>query len=152
MEPHSRPCSSHNGTLRLPQALVLLLKTALAGPSSGPVTQTVTDHPLWGNIKNPAYRLASFINPFVVSDNWLTSTFVGMVKLTAICGIGSALWIWSKRNDKGKTLPSSADPQHTEAVGKNIPSNLRPVIWLSDHVNPLERMRFRLDLLLTINR
>ena len=40
MEPHSRPGSSHNGTLRLPQALVLLLRTTLAGPTSDPVTQT----------------------------------------------------------------------------------------------------------------
>jgi hypothetical protein len=127
MEPHSRPCSSHNGTLRFPQALVLLLRTALAGPTSGPVTQTVTDHPLWGIIKNSAYRLVFFINPFVVSDNWLISTFVGMVKLTAICGIGSALWKWSKRNDKGKAVPSSEDSEHAKAVGKNAPDDLQPV-------------------------
>jgi hypothetical protein len=127
MEPHSRPCSSHNGTLRLPQALVLLLRTALAWPTSDRVTQTVT-HPglaLWQNIKNSAYRLVSFINPFVASDRWFFLTLVGMVKLAAFCGIGSTLWLWSKRNDKGKPAPPSMDPQHAEAVGKSAPGDLR---------------------------
>jgi hypothetical protein len=129
MEPHSRPCSSQNGTLRLPQALVLLLRTALAGPTSDRVTQTVTDPDLalWKNIKNSAYRLVSLINPFVVSDAWLISTIVGMVKLAAICGIGSTLWLWSKRNEKKRAASSSVDPQHAEAVGKKAPEDLRHV-------------------------
>ncbi|KAH5065903.1 hypothetical protein HBI17_002160 [Parastagonospora nodorum] len=116
MEPHSRPCSSHNGTLRLPQALVLLLKTALAGPTSAQVAQVVTDPNRPGNIKNPAYRLVSLLNPFVVSDGWVTLTLVGMVKLTAFCGIGSAIWLWSKRNNKSRTGPLSADKQHADAA------------------------------------
>jgi hypothetical protein len=127
MEPHSRPCSSQNGTLRLPQALVLLLRTALAGPTSDRVTQTVTHLAPGENIKNAADRLISLVNPFVVSDSWLTSTFVGMVKLAAICGIGSALWTWSKRNDKGKAAPSPAARQHAEAVGKKAPGHLQHV-------------------------
>jgi hypothetical protein len=127
MEPHSRPCSSHNGTLRLPQALVLLLRTALAGPTSDRVTQTVP-HPgcalLSQNIKNLAHRLASLINPFVASDRWFFLTLVGMVKLAAFCGIASTLWLWSKRNDKGRPTSPSMDPQHAEAVGKNPPAGL----------------------------
>jgi hypothetical protein len=131
MEPHSRPCSSQNGTLRLPQALVLLLRTALAGPTSDRVTQTVTHLAPGQNIKNAADRLISLVNPFVVSGSWLTSTFVGMVKLAAICGIGSALWTWSKKNDKGKVAPSSAPHQHAEAVGKKAPSHLRHVCCIT---------------------
>jgi hypothetical protein len=57
----------------------------------------------------------------------LHQPFVGMVKLTAICGIGSALWKWSKRNDKGKAVPSPEDSEHAEAVGKNAPDDLQPV-------------------------
>jgi hypothetical protein len=124
MEPHSRPCSSHNGTLRFPQALVLLLSTALAGPTSDPVTQTATRLAFCQNIKNSAYRLISLVNPFVVSDNWLTSTFVGMVKLLAICGIGSACWYWSKRSDKGRAASSAAGSQRADAVGKRAPDLL----------------------------
>jgi hypothetical protein len=127
MEPHSRPCSSHNGTLRLPQALVWLLRTALAGPTSDRVTQTDIGPDLArrGNIKNSAYRLLSFLNPFVASDCWVTSTLVGMVKLAALCGLGSTLWLWSKRKDKKKAGPASLDPLRPEAVGKKAPDDLR---------------------------
>lgn len=125
MEPHSRPCSSHGSTLRLPQALVLLLKTALGEPTSDHrVTQTDCNLGLWSNIKNAAYRLISFVNPFLVSDGQWTLTFVGMVKLAAICGIGSALWFRSKRNDKSKAASSSAETQHADAVGKEAPGQL----------------------------
>ena len=126
MEPHSRPCSSHNGTLRLLQALVLLLKTALAGPTSNSVTQTVTGPALWQSIKNPAYRLVSSINPFIVSGGWFSSLFVGMVKLTVICGFGSALWLWTRRNRKRKVASSTVNQQHADAVGKEAPDALRP--------------------------
>ncbi|KAF2822541.1 hypothetical protein CC86DRAFT_448285 [Ophiobolus disseminans] len=115
MEPHSRPCSSHNGTLRLPQALVLLLKSALAGPTSSPVTQTDSDLALW-SIKNSAYRLISFVNPFAFGDSWYTSLFVGMVKLTAICGFGSALWLWARRNRKEEVATSAIDHQAADAA------------------------------------
>jgi hypothetical protein len=127
MEPHSRPGSSHNGTLRLPQALVLLLRTTLAGPTSDPVTQTA-DPALRQNIKNSAYRLVSLFNPFVVSDNLHSSTFVGMVKLAALCGIGSVFWLWSKQKRKAKVASSPEPPQkHAEAVGKKVP---RSATWL----------------------
>lgn len=119
MEPHSRPCSSHNGTLRLPQALVLLLKSALAGPTSNPVTQTVASPARWQSIKNSAYRLAFFINPFDVSGDWFSALFVGMVKLTVICGFGSALWLWTRRDRKGKVASSTVDQQNANAVGKD---------------------------------
>lgn len=131
MEPHSRPCSSHNGTLRLPQALVLLLKSAFAGPTSAQVTQAVTDPNRPGNIKNSAYRLVSVLNPFVVSDGWVTLTLVGMVKLTACCGIGSAIWLWSKRNNRSRTGPFSADAQRADAAGKKAPDDLRHTCWVT---------------------
>ena len=132
MEPHSRPCSSHGSTLRLPQALVLLLQTALAGPSSDHrVTQTDSNLGLWPAIKNAAYRLISLVNPFLVSNGRWTLTFVGMVKLAAICGIGSALWLWSKRNDKGKAATSSAETQHADAVGKRAPGHRRQICQIT---------------------
>jgi hypothetical protein len=108
MKPHSRPCSTHNGTLRLPQALLLLLRTAIAGPTSDRVTQTETDRALRDgqNIKKSAHRLIQLLNPFVVSGGWPTLNSVGMVEL-ALCGIGSVLWLWSKRNGNG-----SVDAQH----------------------------------------
>lgn len=123
MEPHSRPCSSHNGTLRLLQAVVLLLKSAFAGPTSNlnSVTQTDTSPALCQNIRDFAYRLLFFINPFVISDDWLTA-FVGMVKLTAICGVGSALWLRSKQIREEKAVSSPVDTQHAEASGKNTPA------------------------------
>jgi len=144
MEPHSRPCSSHNGTLRLPQALVLLLKSALVGPASNPVTQTDTDLAFWQSIKNSAYHLVSFVNPFVVGDSgWTSTLFVGMVKLTALCGFGSALWLWTRRNRKGKVASSTVDPQHADAVGKKPQWSSA---CLLDHVDPLERAMNRIEL------
>ncbi|KAF1846207.1 uncharacterized protein K460DRAFT_339215 [Cucurbitaria berberidis CBS 394.84] len=117
MEPHSRPCSSRNGTLRLPLALVWLLRTVLAGPTSDQVTQTVADLALWQNIKKTADRLLHLINPFVASGDLTTSISVGMVKLTALCGIGSALWFWSGRNGKDKAVGSqhASDPAVDDA-------------------------------------
>ena len=133
MEPHSRLCLN-NGTLRLPQALVLLLKSALAGPSSGPVTQTNSDLALlWQSIKHSAYRLVVFVNPFAVisdSDGWKFSLFVGMVKLTVLCGFGSALWLWTRRKEK-----IAPDPQHANAVGKSLDTFacfwMDPLAWVS---------------------
>lgn len=137
MEPHSRPYPSHDGTLRLPQALVLLLKSALAGPTSNSVTQTVAGPARWQSIKNLSYRLALFINPFVVSGDWFSSLLVGMVKLTVICGFGSALWLWARRNRKGKVASSTVDQQSANAVGKEpqtIPDflfhDLFPWAWM----------------------
>jgi len=119
MEPHSRPCSSHNGTLRLPQALVLLLKSALAGPTCNSVTQTAAGPPRWQSIKNSAYRLAFSINPFVVSGDWSSQLVVGMVKFTVLCGLGSAIWLWTRRDRKGKVASSTVDQQNANAVGKD---------------------------------
>ena len=99
MEPHSRPGPTQNGTLRL-------LRTAIAGLTSDRVTQTDSDLALWHsqNIKKSAYRLIRFLNPFLVRGGRWTLSFVGMVELTALCGIGSALWLWRKRNGKGKVI------------------------------------------------
>lgn len=123
MEPHSRPCSSQNGTLRLPQALLLLLNTVLAAPTSDRVTQTDVGLARWQNIKNTAHRLLHLINPFVVHSNLTKSLAVGMVKLTALCGIGSALWLWSNQKSKRKAVA----PQHPSdpAVGKIYPNDRR---------------------------
>ncbi|KAH7092556.1 hypothetical protein FB567DRAFT_517429 [Paraphoma chrysanthemicola] len=145
MEPHSRPGSSHNGTLRLPQALVLLLRSALAGPTSDPVTQTA-DPALWPDIKNTAYHLVSFINPFVVSDNLPFSTFVGMVKLAAFCGIGSVFWLWSKQNQNGKVVSSSEESQHAEAIDDAVttdPGLLRKHSTTREYTVPATKLTYR---------
>lgn len=112
MEPHSRPCSSQNGTLRLPQALLLLLSTVLAGPTRDPVTQT-DSLPLWLVIRNTAYRLFALLNPFSVTGHWTTTISVGMVKLTALCGIGSAFWLWSNRKRNATVADLEEDSELT---------------------------------------
>lgn len=128
MEPHSRPCVAHHGTLRLPLALVLLLKTALAGPTSDRVAQTVNDLALWHNINKSAHRLIHLISPFSSSANWTTSIFVGMVKLTALCGIGSVLWIWGNRTKTRKT-PNSQHASNA-AEGMIFPARSAEVLLL----------------------
>ena len=120
MEPHSRPCPSHNGTLRLPQALLLLLNTVLAAPTSDRVTPPDIDLARWQNIKNTPYHLIQLINPFVVRAHLTLSIAVGMVKVTALCGIGSALWLWSTRRSKDKTVAPLRPPDR--AIGKKRPT------------------------------
>lgn len=118
MEPHSRLSSSQNGTLRLPQALILLLKSALAQSSNDQGTQSLADLSLWDTIRLSTYRLILLINPFVNRGNIVTSAIVGMVKLTALCG--SAYWVWNQQS-KRKIAPS-IHSQHVEDAteGKNI--------------------------------
>jgi hypothetical protein len=116
MEPHSRLGSSQNGTLRLPQALVLLLSTALARPVCASVTQTDTGAAIWKNIRNSIDRLVWLLNPFTDPGDLGSAPIVGMVRLTAWCGIGSAIWWWSRRDANAS---SSLDPQHADAVGKS---------------------------------
>ncbi|KAJ4399089.1 hypothetical protein N0V91_009700 [Didymella pomorum] len=111
MEPHSRSLSSQNGTLRLPQALILLLKSALAQSANDQGTQSLADVPLWDTIRLSIYRLMLLINPFVDRGNVVTSAIVGMVKLTALCG--SAYWVWDRQSKKGKIAPS-INSQHVE--------------------------------------
>lgn len=103
MEPHSRPSTSHKkGTLRLSLAISLLLATALAEPASNSVTRTVTEHPLTRDINSLVRRLTDLANPFAKRGDFATTISVGMVKLTAFCGIASALWLWRKQNGKEK--------------------------------------------------
>ncbi|KAI4906782.1 hypothetical protein J4E90_010242 [Alternaria incomplexa] len=113
MEPHSRPGLFRNGTLRLPQA-------PLAASPSDPVTQTASDLNLWygHSIKQSALRLLRLLNPFVVSGDRLTLTFVGMLQLTALCGFGSVLWYRSKGN-KGTAINTQhvSDTAADEAAG-----------------------------------
>ena len=135
MEPHSRSCStSHNGTLRLPQALLLLLGSAFAGSTSDRVTQSDSALARWHlqDIKSTTHQLIQLLNPFVVSQGRWTLTFVGMIKLTALCGIGSVLWIWNKPSGKGKDV----DLQHASdaAAGELFPRDWRKT---SDHVAQL---------------
>ncbi|PSN64965.1 hypothetical protein BS50DRAFT_555245 [Corynespora cassiicola Philippines] len=93
MEPHSHRRSIENGTLRLPQALVLLLRSCLAGSSDHAVTQAEpTPTPLWQSIRKSLLLLVSSLNPFVDRGHWTSTTIVGMVKLTALCGLGTVLW------------------------------------------------------------
>ncbi|KAF3038687.1 hypothetical protein E8E12_008262 [Didymella heteroderae] len=111
MEPYSRSLSSQNGTLRLPQALILLLKSALAQSANDQGTQSLADLTLWDSIRLSVYRLILLINPFVNRGNVFTSAIVGMVKLTALCG--SAYWVWDQQSKKGKIAPS-INSQHVE--------------------------------------
>lgn len=124
MEPHSRSLSSQNGTLRLPQALILLLKSALAQSANDQGAQSLTDRPLWDNIRLSLYRLILLINPFVNRGNFFASAIVGMVKLTALCG--SAYWVWDRQSKKRQIAPSIKS-QHVEDAteGKNAPYDLR---------------------------
>ncbi|KAH6639232.1 hypothetical protein C7974DRAFT_388065 [Boeremia exigua] len=127
MEPHSRSLSSQNGTLRLPQALILLLKPALAQSANDQGVQSFADLSLWDTIRLSIYRLILLINPFVNRGNFITSAFVGMVKLTALCG--SAYWVWDRQSKQGKIAPSinsqHADDATDDDVATNDPGLLR---------------------------
>lgn len=129
MEPHSRLSSSQNGTLRFPQALVLLLKTALAGPPNDQSTQSPADLTLWNAIRLSIYRLVLFINPFVNRGNLITSAIVGMVKLTALCG--SAYWLWNEQDKKRKITPSiNSQPVENATEGERTPCDLQHTKFL----------------------
>ncbi|KAL5414824.1 hypothetical protein PMIN03_002959 [Paraphaeosphaeria minitans] len=112
MEPHSHSFLSHHGSCRLPQTLVLLLKTSLAGPSDRPDSVAQIDLSFCQSIRRSVVNLVGLLNPLDRRGEGSFLTLVGMVKLTALCGIGSALWIWSKRNRKGKTPASSDGSTH----------------------------------------
>jgi hypothetical protein len=121
MEPHSQTLLSQNGSRRLPQTIVLLLKTCLAGASDRPVPVAHTDLSIWQSIRRSVVSFVWLLNPFACGESPFL-TLVGMVKLTALCGIGSALWIWSKRSGEGKRAASLDGSTHaTEAsdVGKS---------------------------------
>lgn len=137
MEPHSRSLSPQSGTLRLSQALILLLKPALAQSANDQGTQGLADLTLWDTIRLSIHRLILFINPFVDQGNFVTSAIVGMVKLTALCG--SAYWVWDRQSSKGEIAPS-INSQHTEDTteGKEAPYDLhRP---FSNHVFGLHQL------------
>ena len=109
MEPHSH---GQHGTLQFPQAVVLLLKSRLVSASEKAVTRTYTDvsaslHS--GRIKSSLYRLLIRLIPFAHrgDSSFGTYVIVGMVQLTAICGLGTVLWKWSK--PKSKTAPGHSD-------------------------------------------
>lgn len=124
MEPHSRSLSSQNGTLRLPQALILLLKSALAQPANEQGAQSLADVSLFDVIRLSVYRLILLINPFVNRGSIITSAVVGMVKLTALCG--SAYWVWDRQSKKGKIAPSINSQQAEDTFeGKDAPCDLR---------------------------
>jgi hypothetical protein len=129
MEPHSRLSLSQNGTLRLPQALILLLKTALAASASDQGTHSFADLSLWDPIRLSTYQLIRLINPFVNRGNSITSAIVGMVKLVTLCG--SAYWLWNQQGKKGKIAPS-INSQHVEDAteGKKAPYDLRHICLL----------------------
>ncbi|KAF1968028.1 hypothetical protein BU23DRAFT_592332 [Bimuria novae-zelandiae CBS 107.79] len=133
MEPHSHPLLSQNGTRRLPQTLLLLLRTCLAGPSNHPGPVAYTDTSFWQSIRRSVVNFICLLNPFSRSGDSTKLTWVGMVELTALCGFGSALWIWSKRNGKGKRVASSDGSIHaTDAAedGELFPSTSRDVYVL----------------------
>ncbi|KAF2875999.1 hypothetical protein BDV95DRAFT_484887 [Massariosphaeria phaeospora] len=126
MEPHSRPCPSpRHGTFQLPQALVLLLSTALADSSHHAVAPAASHADREPDIKI-ATRLLALLNPFLDRRAWTTSVFVGMVELTALCGIGSALWLWSKRGARGEPAGETAGPNaHADDAAASDPGLLK---------------------------
>lgn len=114
MEPHSLRCSfrSGDGTFRIPQALICLLKTCLVGSAEPLVSSTHALSPLQ-NIKAGLHSLTTLFDPLAL--NCLSATLVGMVGLTAFCGLGSALWAWNARNrGKDGSVPS-VRPAYTAA-------------------------------------
>ncbi|KAF2654966.1 hypothetical protein K491DRAFT_630828 [Lophiostoma macrostomum CBS 122681] len=109
MEPHSH---GHHGTLQFPQAVVLALKDSFVSASEKAVTPTYTDVSpslLSGRIKSSLRRLLVRLIPFAHRGDSSFGTYVvvGMVHLTAICGLGTVLWKWGK--PKSKTAPGQAD-------------------------------------------
>ena len=114
MEPHSRSFLSRAGTLHLPQALILLLKSALAQSANNEDTQCCAGLSLWDTIRLSTYRLILFINPFVNRGNFVASAIVGMVQLTALCG--SAYWVWNRQGKKGKIAPSVSSQHAGDAT------------------------------------
>ena len=108
MGPYSHPLLSHYGSPRLPQSLFLLLRTCLAGPSNHPDPVAYTDLSVWQSIRRFVVNFICLLNPFALHGDSAVLNWVGMVRLTAFCGVGSALWICSNRNGKGKR-PASSD-------------------------------------------
>lgn len=111
MGPHSR---RQHGTFLLPQALVLLL-SRLVKASDEAVTPSYTDLSTQlqlqlRRIKDSLCQLLPLLISFADRGDSTTSTwlFVGMVELTAICGVGSVLYQWSKHRNK-KTSESSKE-------------------------------------------
>ncbi|CBX91305.1 hypothetical protein IAQ61_010669 [Plenodomus lingam] len=126
MEPHSRPCSSQNGTLRLPQALLLFLRTVLAGPDPDRVSQADAHPANWPDIRNLPYRLTRLLNPFAIPENLASVTAVGMVKLAAVCGIGSAFWLWSnQRTRRNVSEPQSQSNSTMDASSATDPGLIK---------------------------
>ena len=115
MEPHSRLVPPQNGTFGLPQALICLLRTCLVGLSGDSATQADTDLSIRRAIRDSGRGVLLLLNPFVHYSSRTTSTLVGMVKLTALCGIG--YWAWTKRSNKGKNVVA---PDGTSNQGRNV--------------------------------
>ncbi len=107
--------SIRNATLSVLWIVILLQKTALAQPSAADqVRASLAAPPTWQASKDLVYRILNVVNPFVGTKYWSASLFVGMVKLTAVCGLGSAFWFL--RHEK------AFDAQHA-ALGKLVISN-----------------------------
>ncbi|KZM20771.1 uncharacterized protein EKO05_0002633 [Ascochyta rabiei] len=144
MEPYSRLSSSQAGTLHLPQALVLLLKSALAQSANVQATQGFADLTLWDTIRLSTYRLILFINPFVNRGNFVTSAIVGMVKLTALCG--SAYWVWNRPGRKGRSTPSIHSQYVQDAsqddAATNDPGLLRKHSTIQSYTVPSSKITY----------
>jgi len=114
---------AQNGTLRLPQALLSLLKTTRAGSPSHPVTQTDSHLVPWNaaDINKSVYRFLNLLTPFVLRHGNWSLTPAGMVELTALCGVASALWIRRKRT--GKTRPGGTQHASEAATGTLVLSD-----------------------------
>lgn len=140
MGSYSHPLFSQNGLRCFPQTLFLLLRTCLAGPSYHPGLVAYTDLSPWQSIRHSVFDLVDLLNPFSRRQDSFALTWVGMVKLTALCGFGSAVWIWSKRNGEGRRSASLDDSIHsTEAddIGKSSRSAFRDARRIPDTLSPI---------------
>ena len=119
---HGSPFTSR--TFLLPQAFVVLLSRFVSAseeavtPSPSQAYTDLSSFPIFRRIKALLYQLLPFADSASHSRTsiWLV---VGMVKLTAICGFGSALYIWRKGKDKkkaGSLTERNARPRGTGKI------------------------------------
>ncbi|CAI6337863.1 unnamed protein product [Periconia digitata] len=93
MEPHYSPSHAvHNGTFSLPQAIVHLLSSVFARSARHPQDYAYPHHPLFHTINTAAHSLLRLLNPFA-TQGYSNPLLVGMVKTTALCGIGTVAFL-----------------------------------------------------------
>jgi hypothetical protein len=122
MDPRLHQASSQdNGTFRLPQALVKLLKEYFTESEDHPHRKLSfwQDIKIYADIKN----ILALLNPLNAQVSPHHPYVVGMVKTAAICGTGIALWHFGNR--KAKIATSTDGFKHAADIvgyGKSVPN------------------------------